>query len=386
MNGVTKFRQSVSRIRHLLTKEFIQTLRDPHTRWILIGPPIVQMLIFGYAATLEVKHVGMAVLDRDNTQESRELVASFTGSRYFSIQKYASDRDELRDGIDRGDFLVAVEINAGFAQRMRKGQGASVEVLVDSSNSNTALISLGYIGQIGQEFTQRYESDATRRATPQTISFVPQIALESRPWFNAGLVSQWYFVPGVIGNLMLIMVMMLTAYAVVREREIGTLEQIMVTPVRRWEFILGKTIPFFLIGCVDTTMISLIGTFWFGVPFRGSVAVLASGIVIFLFAALGLGLLISTISKTQQQAMIAAFFFTMPAVTLSGFGTPVSSMPESFQRISYINPLRHVLVILRGVYLKGVGFDVLWPHMVVMAALAVILLTVSVLRFRKSFE
>jgi ABC-2 type transport system permease protein len=215
---------------------------------------------------------------------------------------------------------------------------------------------------------------------------VPQVTLESRPWFNEGLISQWYFVPGVIGNLMLIMVMMLTAYAVVREREIGTLEQIMVTPVRRFEFILGKTIPFFLIGCIDAAMISFIGTFWFGVPFRGSVVVLAAGIVIFLFAALGLGLLISTISKTQQQAMIAAFFLIMPAVTLSGFGTPVSSMPEFFQRISYLNPLRHVLVVLRGAYLKGVGFDVLWPHMLVMATIAGVLLTVSVLRFRKSLE
>jgi ABC-2 type transport system permease protein len=386
MNGLTKFRQSVTRIRHLLTKEFIQTLRDSHTRWILIGPPIIQMLIFGYAATLEVKHVAMAVLDRDNTQESRALVAGFSGSRSFSIKRYAASRDELRDGIDRGDFVIAVEINAGFAQRMRNGQGTSVQVLVDSSNSNTALISLGYIGQIGQEFAQNYQSDRIRRAAPQAISFLPQVTLESRPWFNEGLISQWYFVPGVIGNLMLIMVMMLTAYAVVREREIGTLEQIMVTPVRRFEFILGKTIPFFLIGCTDAAMISLIGTFWFGVPFRGSVVVLASGIVIFLFAALGLGLLISTISKTQQQAMIGAFFFIMPAVTLSGFGTPVSSMPAFFQRISYINPLRHVLVVLRGVYLKGVGFDVLWPHMLVMATIAGVLLTVSVFRFRKSLE
>lgn len=386
MNFATKFRQSVVRIRNMLTKEFIQTLRDPHTRWILIGPPIIQMLVFGYAATLEVKHVAMAVLDHDNTPESRQLVADFRGSRYFDVKKYAARRDELRDGIDRGDFLVAIEIDSGFAQRMDKGQGASVQVLVDSSNSNTALISLGYIGQIGQGFVRNYQLNRVQRTAPRLAPFMPQVTLESRPWFNEGLVSQWYFVPGVIGNLMLIMVMMLTAYAVVREREIGTLEQIMVTPIRRWEFILGKTIPFFLIGCFDATMISLVGTLWFGVPFRGSPVVLAVGIMIFLLAALGLGLFLSTISRTQQQAMIAAFFFVMPATTLSGFGTPISSMPELFQKISYINPLRHVLVILRGVYLKGVGFDILWPEMAVMAVLALLLLTVSVLRFRKSLE
>ena len=210
--------------------------------------------------------------------------------------------------------------------------------------------------------------------------------LDTRPWFNEGFESKWYFVPGVIGNLMLIMVMNLTAFAVVREREIGTLEQVMVTPIRRWEFILGKTIPYFLIGSVDATLLALIGTFWFGVPFRGHVAVLAVGMATFLLAALGLGLLISTVAATQEQARNTAFFFTMPATTLSGFGTPISSMPVFFQRLSYINPLRHVVLILRSIYLKGVGLDVLWPNVAAMAVLALLMLSVSVLRFRKSLE
>jgi ABC-2 type transport system permease protein len=375
---------SVARIRHLLTKEFIQTLRDPHTRWILIGPPIIQMLVFGYAATLEVKHVSLAVLDLDNTQESRELISEFAGSRYFDIRRHATRREELREGIDRGDFVVAVEIDAGFAQRLRSGQGASAQIVVDSSNSNTALIGLGYLSQAGARFSSRYQADRVRRLSPGLA--VPQVILEARPWFNEGLVSQWYFVPGVIGNLMLLMVMTLTAFAVVREREIGTLEQIMVSPIRRWEFILGKTVPFFLIGLFDATLISLIGTLWFGVPFRGNVGVLATGMIVFLLAALGLGLLLSTISRTQQQAMISAFFFIMPMTTLSGFGTPITSMPPFFQKLSYFNPLRHVLVILRSVYLKGVGFEVLWPEMVFLVVFAFLLLTVSVLRFRKSLE
>ncbi|MGA2982757.1 MAG: ABC transporter permease [Terriglobia bacterium] len=380
------FLDSLTRIRCMLTKEFIQTLRDPRTRWMLIGPPLIQMLVFGYAATLDVKHVELAVLDLDNTQESRELVSHFSASRYFDIKTHAVRREELRDGIDRGDVLAALEIDSGFAQRLRNGQGASVQVLVDCSNSNTALVALGYINQVGAEFAGHYQLDGMQRTAPQLVSFLPQADLETRPWFNEGLESRWYFVPSVIGNLTLILVMMLTAFAVVREREIGTLEQVMVTPIRRWEFILGKTIPFFLIGCFDAAIISLVGTLWFGVPFRGSLGVLAIGVVAFIFASLGLGLLISTISFTQQQAMITSFFFTMPMITLSGFATPISSMPKFFQELTYLNPMRYIMVVLRSVYLKGVGLDILWPQIAAMAGSAVLLLAVSVLRFHKSLE
>lgn len=381
-----KIHEAVERIRQMIKKEFIQTLRDPHTRWLLFGPALIQMFIFGYAATMEIKHVSLAVLDQDNTQESRELVSHFAASRYFNVKEYVSQRDELRTGIDRGDFLLGVEIDSGFAQRLRNGQGASVQVIVDSSNSNTALVALGYLSQVGASFAQDYQIDRMQRAAPQLVSFIPNVDLETRPWFNEGLQSQWYFVPGVLGNLMLILIMNLTAFAVVREREIGTLEQVMVTPIRRWEFILGKTVPFFLIGCFDATMLTLVGTLWFGVPLRGHIAVLAIGVMIFLLAALGLGLLLSTMAVTQQQAMITAFFFTMPMTSLSGFGTPISSMPPFFQKLSFFNPLRHVVLILRSIFLKGAGFDVLWPNMFVMACFAISMLSVSVLRFRKSLE
>ncbi len=381
-----RFLQSIARIGHMLRKEFLQTLRDPHTRALLIVPPLIQMLVFGYAATLDVKHVALGVLDLDNTQESRELISRFSSSRYFDLKKYALRRDDLREGIDRGDFLLTLEINSGFAARLRNGQGASVQALVDCSNSNTALVALGYLNRIGAQFNQDYVVDRFRRTRPQLVSFVPQVDLETRPWFNEGLESQWFFVPGVIGNIMLIMVMMLTAFAVVREREIGTLEQVMVTPIRRWEFILGKTVPFLLIGCFDAATISLVGTLWFGVPFRGDFGVLVTGLLTFMLAALGLGLFVSTISRTQQQAMIAAFFFIMPMITLSGFGTPISSMPRFFQVVTYANPMRYIMKVLRSVYLKGVGFEVLWPEISVMAAFAVLFLSISVLRLHKSIE
>jgi len=374
------------RLQGMLVKEFIQVFRDTRTRTLLFVPPIVQMLIFGYAATLEVRHIPIAVLDYDNSQGSRELLSRFTASPYFDVRTYLSDRREVGDLIDRGDVTVALQINGGFAQDLGKGQTARLQVIVDSSNSNTALIAVGYINQIAARFAQEFQRTQLLRTAPFAPSRIPSIVLELRPLFNVNFDSQWFFVPGVIGNLILVMVVSLTAFAVVREREIGTLEQIMVTPIGRLEFILGKTVPFFLIGLFDTTLVSLVGTFWFGVPFRGNIGVLAIGSILFILCMLGIGLFISTISVTQQQAMVSGFFFNMPAITFSGFGTPISSMPEWLQTLTYLNPLRHFLEVLRGVYLKGVGLDVLWPQMVAMGLLGSIMLAISVARFQKSLD
>jgi len=377
---------SLERIKRMVVKEFIQTLRDPRTRFVLIGPPIIQMMVFGYAATLEVNHVKMAVLDRDNTRDSRELVSRFSASRYFDLRHYANNTGQLRDWIDHGDVLLAIEIDSGFAQRLQGGQSAPVQVIVDSSNSNTALVSLGYLSRIGAKFSRDYQTDRLNRAGPQFAAIVPSVDLEERPWFNESFESRWFFVPGIIGNLLLIMVMTLTSFAIVREREIGTLEQIMVTPIRRWEFIIGKTVPFFLVGIFDAALISLIGTYWFGVPFRGSVWVLACASLLFVLSGLGAGVLLSTISATQQQSMIAGFFFIMPATTLSGFGTPIRSMPPFFQKLTYLDPLRYFMIAVRSIYLKGVGMSVLWPQMLAMAIFSAVLLTLSVLRFHKSLD
>jgi ABC-2 type transport system permease protein len=261
-----------------------------------------------------------------------------------------------------------------------------MQVIVDSSNSNTALIGLGYVNDVTSAFAGEYQIELIQRTSPLSIAQMPKIVLDKRPWYNTGMSSQWFFVPGVIGNLILVIVVTLTAFAVVREREIGTLEQIMVTPIRRVEFILGKTIPFFLIGLFDAALISAVGTLWFHVPLRGSIAVLALGTVLFLLCVLGIGLFISTVSNTQQQAMVTSFFFIMPSIIFSGFGSPISSMPEFMQYLTYINPLRYFQTVLRSVYLKGVGLDVLWPQMFAMAAIGIFMLTVSVLRFHKSLE
>lgn len=376
----------IGRLRHMLIKEFIQVFRDKRTRFFLFGPPVVQMLIFGYAATLEIRHVPTAIVDYDNSQVSRDLISRFEASRYFDIRHRLTDRKQIPDVIDRGDATIAIQINSGFAQNVRKGQTAHIQVIVDSSNSNTALIGLGYVNEVTGNFSKEYRLGSLQRTSPFSIAQMPEIVLDRRPWFNADMSSQWFFVPGVIGNLVLVIVMTLTAFAVVREREIGTLEQIMVTPIRRVEFILGKTMPFFLIGLFDAALISAVGTLWFHVPLRGSIAVLALGTVLFLLCVLGIGLFISTVSNTQQQAMVTSFFFIMPSIIFSGFGSPISSMPESMQYLTYINPLRYFQVVLRSVYLKGVGLDVLWPQMAAMALIGVFMLTISVLRFHKSLE
>ena len=376
----------LARLKQMIIKEFIQTLRDKRTRFILIIPPILQMMVFGYAANYEIHHVPTVVLDLDHSQESRELISRFTSSPYFDVQRQLTDSRQLGDMIERGETTAGLEIDAGFAAKLQSGQTAPLQVIVDATNSNTALIASGYIAQITREFAQEYQKDRIYRIAPQLVEVMPSVELAPRPWYNPDLRSRWFFVPGIIGSLTLVLVITLTAFAVVREREIGTLEQIMVTPIRPAEFILGKTLPFFFIGLFDVTLIAVVGSLWFQVPFRGNIAVLATGAVLFLLCMLGVGLLISTVSATQQQAMVTSFFFIIPAITFSGFGFPISTMPHWMQLCSYLIPLRYFLIVIRGTYLKGVGMDILWPQMAAMAGLGVALLTAAVLRFHKALD
>jgi ABC-2 type transport system permease protein len=375
-----------ARLKQMVIKEFIQVFRDKRTRFVLFGPPIIQMLIFGYAATFEIHHVPTVVLDYDHSQESRELLSRFSSSPYFDVQHELTDQRQIGEMIDRGLATVAIQIRAGFAEDLRSGQSTPVQVIVDATNSNTALIAVGYVNQIAANYARDYQRDRIYRTAPQMVSLLPQVRLEQRPWYNEDLRSRWFFVPGVIGSLTLVLVTTLTAFAVVREREIGTLEQIMVTPIRPSEFILGKTLPFFLIGLLDVSLIATVGTLWFQVPFRGHISVLLAGAVLFLLCMLGVGLLISTVSSTQQQAMVTSFFFIMPAITFSGFGFPISTMPMWLQYLTYLSPLRYFLVVLRGTYLKGVGMDILWPQMAAMGGLGIVLLSLSVLRFHKALD
>ncbi len=378
-------KESFDRIWQLIVKEFIQILRDPRARFSLIAPPIVQMLIFGYAASFEVRHVTTAILDLDHSQESRELVSRFWASEYFDINYNLVDSGQIAKLIDRRKIALAIHIMPGFAESLRKGQTASVQVILDGTDSNTALVALGYIGSITQRFSQQYLEDRMMRTMPE-VARVPSVELVQRPWFNPDLDSTWFFVPGTIGALTLTLVMTMTAFAIVREREIGTLEQIMVTPVSPAELIAGKTVPYLLIALIQLTIVALLAVFWFQVPFNGNILVLMLGSLLFIFSVLAIGLLISTVSATQQQAMVTSFFFIMPAITLSGFSFPISSMPTFLQWLTYIDPLRYYEVVLRDSFLKGNGIAILWPQMLAMAILGGVLITFASIRFHKTLD
>ncbi len=373
------------KVQYLFVKELIQTLRDKRMRVTLIVPPILQLIIFGYAANLDVKHIPTAIRDLDQSVSSRDLIGRFSSSKYFDIVSFPETPREVKDLINRGKATVSIEIPTDFSRKLKKGDTATVQIVVDGTESNTALIALGYANQILSEFSTQILVKRLNRAG--MIGFEQAgVDLQQRTWFNPNLETRVFYVPGVIASIAFLIPIILTAQAIVREREIGTLEQIMVTPIKSWELMLGKTLPFALIGLFDVILIALIGVFWFEVPFRGNPLVLLLGAVLFLMSSVAIGLFISTICSTQQQAQISTFFFTMPAFTLSGFAFPIENMPEWIQLLTYANPLRYFLVIVRGVFLKANGLGILWPQMLSLAILGGFMIILSSLRFQKRLK
>ncbi len=372
-------------VRYLFVKELIQTLRDKRMRVTLIVPPVLQLIVFGYAANLDVKHIRTAIRDLDQSVESRDLVGRFGSSKYFDIVAYPETPREVKDLINQGQVTVSMEIPTNFSKKLKKGDTAMVQIVLDGSESNTALIALGYANQILSDFSTQVLVKRLNRAG--MIEFEQAgVDLHQRVWFNPNFESRIFYVPGVIASIALLIPIILTAQAIVREREIGTLEQIMVTPIRSWELMLGKTLPFALFGLFDVVMIALVGVFWFEVPLRGNPLVLLLGAGLFLMSSVAIGLFISTICSTQQQAQISTFFFTIPAFTLSGFAFPIENMPEWIQYLTYVNPLRYFLVIIRGVFLKANGLDILWPQVLALGILGTLMILLSSLRFQKRLK
>jgi len=373
------------RVRHLFVKELIQVLRDKRMRVVLIFPPIFQLIVFGYAANLDVKNIRTAVRDLDQTVESRDVIDRFTSSKYFKVAAYPQTSEEIEKLIRKGDVILSIEIPSGFSKKVKKGNTGTLQILVDGTESNTAMIALGYMGQILSDYSTAVVLKRLNQAG--IVDFEEAgVDLQNRIWFNANLESRFFYVPGVIASIAFLIPIILTAQAIVREREIGTLEQIMVTPIRSWELMLGKTLPFALIGLFDVIMIALIGVFWFEIPFRGNPLILLLGNILFLLSSVGIGLFISTISSTQQQAQISTFFFMMPAFILSGFAFPLENMPQWLQYTTYINPLRYFIIVIRGVFLKGIGLEILWPEITALAILGGIAILFSSLRFQKRMK
>lgn len=375
----------LERLRHMLRKEFIQVLRNPRMRAVIFVMPVVQVLIIGYAVSTDVRHVPTAVYDLDNSVASREVLARFAGSGCFDLVRRVDSEDAVRQVLDGGQAKLVLRFNRGFGERIGSGRTAPLQMLLDGSDSNTTSVVMGYATRITAAYNQDLLKARMARQLGVRIEADP-VALVSRAWFNPNLESRNFFVPGVLAMLVAVVSVILSSMAIVREREIGTMEQIMVTPIGRLEFILGKTIPFALIGFIEVVMISLVAVFWFQVPLRGNPPTLLAATALYLLSTLGVGLLISTVSRTQQQAMMTAFFFMLPAFMLSGFVYPIANMPEVVQWITYLNPLRYYLVIIRGVYLKGIGLEVLWPQMVALALLGTALLGLAATRFRKTMD
>jgi ABC-2 type transport system permease protein len=371
------------RLHQMLVKEFRQIFRDPRMRTVIFIAPVVQMLLFGYAVTTDVRNVPTAVYDLDRSPASRDLVARLAGSGYFQVVEHAASPTRVRELLDGGDVLLALEIPPGFQADLDAGRTAALQLIVDGSDSNTAGIALDYSASITGDFSREV---LRRRILRQTGAEPPDtpVELQWRAWFNQNLESRNFYVPGVIAMIVSLVTLMLTGMAIVREKEIGTMEQLLVSPVRPIEFILGKTLPFVLISLADVVLITVVGVFWFGVPIRGSLLLLFFSTTLYLLTTLSAGLLISTISRTQQQAMMSTFLFYFPAVLLSGMVFPIANMPQVVQWLTLLNPLRYFLIIIRGVFLKGVGVGILWPQMLALAVLGTLMLALASRRFRKT--
>ncbi|MBL8239679.1 MAG: ABC transporter permease [Bryobacterales bacterium] len=363
------------RIVTILRKELLQVLREPRLRMMVILPPVMQLIIFGFAVNMDVENARVAWWDQDRSAASRELGAMLANSRYFQVVALPESEEEAQLLLDKGEVLSVVRVGPGFGADIDRGRAGQVQVLMDGTNSNDAGIVSAYVARI-----------VTNVGRARTGATAGGVDVHQRAWFNDELKSRNYFVPGVVMNIITIITLMLTAMAIVREKEIGTMEQLMVTPIRPMELMLGKTIPFALIGLFDMALATGTALVVFHVPFRGTAWMLLGASGLFLLSTLGTGLFLSTISRTQQQAMMSAFFFFTPAFMLSGFTFPIRNMPEGIQWITYLNPLRYFIEVLRGVFLKGTGVEILWPQLAAMGSIGVAILLVSAARFQKRLD
>jgi ABC-2 type transport system permease protein len=375
----------MQRLRVLVWKEFLELRMNPRLFGIVIVAPILQLTLLGYAATTDINDIPVVVADGDRSAASRELIGRFEASRNFTVIDTVTTVREIEPYLERGTAWMALSVPAGYAAQIEGGSGATLQIAADGTDSNSTTTALGYatalIGEYARELVE------TRAAAAPAIADARRgtaIDAQMRVWFNPQLESRHFMIPGVLALVLLVVTTNLAAMAIVREREIGTLEQLNVTPLRRWELILGKLLPYGLIGVVDILLVTAVAVFWFEVPLRGSFTLLFVLCVLYVVCMLSLGLFVSTISSTQQQAMMTAtFFFLMPMIYLSGFIFPIENMPAVIQPFTYLIPLRYFLVIVRGIFLKGIGLDLLWPQVAALTAWGTGMLMLAVMRSRK---
>jgi ABC-2 type transport system permease protein len=370
----------------IIVKELLQLRQDRRMLPILFVSPVIQILVFGFAVNTDVTDVPLVLVDQDRTAASRELVRRFTGSGYFELVGVEDGIGGIDDWLVTGDAQLALVIASGYGREEASGGAPAIQVIADGTDSSSSTLALGYAAAIVR--SEEAGLVARRLATEEGAPPAPgRIELVSRVWYNPDLLSRWFYVPAVLAMILMIMTMLLSAMAVVREKEIGTMEQLIVTPIRSWQLLVGKLFPFALIGVVQVFLITAVAVWGFAVPLRGSFLLLLGLTMLFVLNTLGLGLLVSTVVRTQQQAMMtAAFVFMMPMVYLSGLIFPIENMPRGIQLFTYLIPLRYYANIIRGIFLRGSGLEVLWPEAVTLAVTGVSILAVASLRFRKRID
>ena len=370
----------------IIVKEFLQLKRDPRLFGIIFIAPVVQLILLGYAANLDINNINTVVYNQDNTAESRDFIEKFERSGYFTIDHYADNYDQVMNYINKGDDLWALVIPKDFEKKLQRGEQVKVQALFDGSDGNKASIAFGYVTGVVSSYSQSILVEAKERSGMQSLAAV-NINPELRVWYNPDLKTRVFMLPGIMGLLLTIITTSLMAMAIVKEREIGTLEQIIVTPIKPAQLIIGKTIPFIVFGFIDVLIVTVVMVYWFGIAIRGDFFFLMLASFIYVLSSLGLGLFISTVSKTQQQAMMVAMFgVLLPMNFLSGFAFPIENMPGWIQPITYLIPLRYYITILRGVILKGDGFFQLIPETAALLGIGILILAASSLRFRKRLE
>jgi ABC-2 type transport system permease protein len=365
---------SILRMLALTRKELLAILKDPRSRYSLVLPPILQCLIYGYVATYDLNDIPYALLDQDRSAASRQLAARFDGSQVFHRVADLSRAADIKKMIDERRALLVVQIGQDFERRLRNGNQADVQVIADGRNSNTAGTALGYVNMMVESFNAEWRAAHGESGTP--------VRLTSRAWYNPNLETRWHMIPALIGTLTLLQTMLLTGLSVAREREQGTFDQLLVTPFRPAEIMVGKAFPSMLVGIGQATLVLLVAQLWFRIPFAGSFSTLYAGLSLFLLAAAGIGLLLSSVAATMQQAMLYSFMLIMPFSLLSGLTTPISSMPKVLQYFTWINPLRYAIDMAHRVYLEGVGLGMLTPLLWPLAIIAAVTLTASAWMFR----
>lgn len=362
------------RILSLVIKEFLALLKDKRSRFVLIGPPLIQLVVFGYAATFDLKNVPFAIYNEDRGAASRELLAAFDGSPSFTSVAQLTHESEIAPLLDSKQVLMVVHAGPNFSADLLSGRPAALQVIVDGRNSNTAMLVINNVRAMIDNFNLEWIASHGGTRSPAYI--------ETRAWFNPNLESRWFFLPGIVGILTLLLTMLVTALSVAREREQGTFDQLLVTPLRPVEILIGKTLPGFIIGLAEASVVMLAAVFWFKVPLLGSLLTLYTGIALFLLSGVGVGLMVSSFAVTQQQGLLGAFIFMVPAIILSGFATPIRNMPELVQDITLFNPMRYFLVVLRGVFLEGTPFELLIPQFWPMALIGITAFSIAGWLFR----